>query len=292
MTWNPVGSAHRDPRVGLANSRAPGHDARVMAPILTLPEVESTGILLVIADLHLDLATERGGHHFAVWLGKLEGVTTLAILGDLFDAWVGPAQERMPGAALVLDALRSLSERGVHVLVVHGNRDFLLDASFEARTGARVLRDGFTTTLADGSRAAFVHGDTLCTKDHAYQRLRRVVRSSAVSWLMPRLPLAVGTAIARRLRRASVTAVARKPAEEKTVQRDAADQLARDVRADLLVCGHVHEFRDESLASGARWIVLDAFGGVRDTLLLGERAVVALAARDVGACDCRTLDAP
>lgn len=263
-----------------------------MTPKLTLPEVESSGVLLVIADLHLDLATERGGHDFAVWLGKIRGVATLAILGDLFDAWVGPAQERMPGAALVLDALRSLGERGTRVLVVHGNRDFLLDASFEARTGARVLRDGFTAILADGSRAAFVHGDTLCTKDHAYQRLRRIVRSPAVTWLAPRLPLAVGTAIARRMRRASVSAVARKPVEEKTVQRDAADTLARDVKADLLVCGHVHEFRDETLASGARWIVLDAFGGARDTLLLGERAVVALDASDVGTCDCRTLDAP
>jgi len=263
-----------------------------MSPKLTLPEVESSGVLLVIADLHLDLATERGGRDFALWLGRLSGVTTLAILGDLFDAWVGPAQERMPGAANVLDALRNLGERGTHVVVVHGNRDFLLDASFEARTGARVLRDGFTTTLADGSRAAFVHGDTLCTKDQSYQRLRRVLRSSAVSWLMPRLPLAVGTALARRMRRASVAAVARKPEEEKTVQRDAADLLAREVKADLLVCGHVHEFRDESLASGARWIVLDAFGGVRDTLFLGERVVAALTARDVASRDCRTLDAP
>jgi len=276
----------------LARPRRPGHDACAMVPQLTLPEVESNGVLLVVADLHLDLATERGGHDFAVWLGKLRGVTTLAILGDLFDAWVGPAQERMPGASIVLDALRALTERGTRVLVVHGNRDFLLDATFEARTGARVLRDGFTTILADGSRAAFVHGDTLCTKDLAYQRLRRFVRSPAVAWLAPRLPLAVGTAIARRMRRASVSAVARKPVEEKTVQRDAAEALASEVEADLLVCGHVHEFRDETLASGARWIVLDAFGGARDALLLGDRAVVALAARDVGARDCRTLDAP
>src|SRR5205085_714045 len=152
--------------------------------------------LAVIADLHLDLADPRGGRAFAAWLAALRGVGTLAILGDLFDAWVGPAQARMPGADEVLDALARLSRSGVGVLVVHGNRDFLLDRSFEERTGARVLRDGFTTQLADGSRAAFVHGDTLCTKDVAYQRLRRVVRSKPVAWLAPRMPLFVGVAIA------------------------------------------------------------------------------------------------
>jgi len=259
---------------------------------LDLPEVACAAPVAVIADLHLDLSDERGGREFALWLAKLSGVGTLAILGDLFDAWVGPAQERMPGAEEVLDALARLSKAGTDLLVVHGNRDFLLDASFERRTGARVLRDGFTTRLADGSRAAFVHGDTLCTLDTAYQRLRRVVRSKPVTWLAPRLPLAVGSAIARRLRRASVSAVARKPSEEKSVQRDAAEALARESGADLLVCGHVHEFRDETLAAGARWIVLDAFGGARDALILSERAVVALSARHLAGRDCAGLAVP
>lgn len=259
---------------------------------LDLPEVACASPVVVIADLHLDLADERGGRGFAQWLSGLRGVGALAILGDLFDAWVGPAQERMPGAEEVLDALKRASESGTQLLVVHGNRDFLLDASFERRTGARVLRDGFTTLLADGSRAAFVHGDTLCTRDRAYQRLRRFVRSKPVTWLAPRLPLAVGAAIARRLRRASVSAVARKPSAEKAIQRDAAEALASAARADLLVCGHVHEFRDEELDGRARWIVLDSFGGARDALILSDRAVVALTARDLAHRDCASLAVP
>jgi len=259
---------------------------------LDLPQLACAPPVLVIADLHLDLADERGGTAFALWLAKLQGVGTLAVLGDLFDAWVGPAQQRMPGAEEVLDALARLARAGTAVLVVHGNRDFLLDETFEERTGARVLRDGFTTLLADGSRAAFVHGDTLCTRDVDYQRLRRFVRSKPVTWLAPRLPLFVGTAIARRLRRASVSAVARKPEPEKAIQGDAADALSLAADAELLVCGHVHAFRDEILPSGARWIVLDAFGGARDALILSDRAVVALAARDLAGRDCASLAVP
>jgi UDP-2,3-diacylglucosamine hydrolase len=259
---------------------------------LDLPAVDCAGPLLVVADLHLDVADERGGAACARWLAGLAGVGTLAILGDLFDAWVGPAQARLPGAPAVLDALRALGGRGTPVVVVHGNRDFLLDRSFEARTGARVVRDGFTARLADGSRAAFVHGDTFCTLDRAYLRLRRVVRSRPVAWLAPRLPLPVGTALARRLRRTSVSALARKSAAEKSVQSEAADALARAERAGLVVCGHAHEFRDEPLASGARWIVLDAFGGERDALVLGARGAVAVRARDLPGRDCRSIDVP
>lgn len=259
---------------------------------LDLPDVACATPVVVVADLHLDVADERGGAEFVAWLGSLRGVGTLAILGDLFDAWVGPAQARMPGAPAVLDALAALRARGVGVLVVHGNRDFLLDASFERRTGARVLRDGFATSPGGGQRVVLVHGDTLCTLDTGYQRLRRVVRWRPVTWLAPRLPLAVGAALARRLRRASVRAVAAKPTEAKSVQRDAAEALARSSRATLLVCGHVHAFRDEPLSTGARWIVLDAFGGERDALVLGPRSLVTLASRDLRDRDCTSLLVP
>jgi UDP-2,3-diacylglucosamine hydrolase len=254
-----------------------------------LPEVELATPLVVIADLHLDLGRAEGGEAFARWLEALRGARSLAILGDLFDVWVGPAQARLPGAARVLDALAGLTARGAQVLLVHGNRDFLLDASFERRTGARVLPDGFAAGLPGLGRALFVHGDTLCTLDVGYQRLRRVVRSGPVRWIAPRMPLALGSAVARRLRRASTQAVARKPSEEKSVQRGAADALARGAGAQLLVCGHAHEFRDERLAGGARWIVLDAWGGARDALVATGGGVRALAAAGLAGRDCGAL---
>ena len=55
---------------------------------------------------------------FARWIETLVRVPRLVILGDLFDVWVGPAQERMPGAPRVLDALRALVARGTAVAIV------------------------------------------------------------------------------------------------------------------------------------------------------------------------------
>jgi len=222
----------------------------------------------VIADLHLDLSGGEGARHFLRWLAGLGGVPHLVVLGDLFDVWVGPAQERMPQGPVVLDALLELVARGTALSVVHGNRDFLLDASFERRTGARVLRDGFVGIAPEGRRILCIHGDELCTQDRGYQRLKKVVRSRPVTALAPRLPLALGAWVARRLRRASVQAVAEKLPAERSMQVAACRSLAGLHAADAVVCGHAHGFRDVRIESGARWIVLDAFGGEHDLLVV------------------------
>lgn len=235
---------------------------------------------LVIADLHLDVSSRAGTRGFEGWLARLGDVPRLVILGDLFDVWVGPAQARLEGAPAVLDAVQSLVRRGTAVEIVPGNRDFLLDASFEERTGARLHAEGFVGLAPDvdhrsTQRILFVHGDTLCTLDRGYQRLRRVLRSKPVRWFAPRVPLAIGTRVARRLRRASVRAVAQKLPEEKSIQTDAVVAAARGLSSSLLVCGHAHAFRDERLAGGAlRFVVLDAFGGPRDVLRLANGGVM------------------
>ncbi len=246
-----------------------------MHAVAEIPLVAGT---LCIADLHLDVAEPEGGDAFVRFLSNLDGVPRLVILGDLFDVWVGPAQATLPGAPAVLDALQRLARAGTAVDLVPGNRDFLLDRSFEERTLVRLHAEGFVGVQGHG-RILFVHGDTLCTRDHAYQRLRRVLRSKPVGWLAPRVPLSIGTRVARRLRRASVRAVAAKLPDEKSIQREAVVDAARAARASTLVCGHAHAFRDETLEGGLRFLVLDAFGGARDVLCFEEDDVRAKSSR-------------
>jgi UDP-2,3-diacylglucosamine hydrolase len=230
----------------------------------------------VIADLHLDLGRADGAEPFLRWLGSISDLPRLVVLGDLFDVWVGPAQERMPGAPAVLDALRSLVSRGTSVDIVHGNRDFLLDASFAARTGAKVHPRGVIGRIdragvgEPAERVVLLHGDELCTRDKAYQRLKLIVRSRPVTGLAPHLPLPVATFIARALRRTSVRALETKPPDTKILQEAACRWHAFAYHAGTVVCGHAHAFRDMRLATGPRWIVLDAFGGDRDVLEVGR----------------------
>lgn len=229
-----------------------------------LPEVDLSGPLSVIADLHLDPFDEGRCGRFADWTRELPE-PQLIVMGDLFDAWVGPAHERAPGAQRVIEAFRAVADRG-EVLVLQGNRDFLLGESFEEKSGARVLPDGCIGRRPNGERVLFLHGDELCTKDLAYQRLRRITHSRFVQWLGPRVPLVLSRRIARRMRRASERAITLKLPEDKAIQEDAARARAAAHGCVTLVCGHVHVARDEALEGGPRWLILDAFGGRRDLL--------------------------
>lgn len=235
-------------------------------PARDLPIIELAAGSLAIADLHLDPSAVEPCSSFLSFADAIHGIPALLILGDFYDAWVGRAHASLPGAAATIAALARLSASGTDVHVLHGNRDFLLDESFERLTGSRVHPRGMHTRLPGGSRCVWIHGDELCTLDHAYQRLRKIVRSAPVRSVSRAMPLPVGRAIARRLRSASTRAVAGKAPEEKSIQIEAAQRWAAELDVTRLVCGHAHEHRILELGGGATLTVLDAFGGPHDLL--------------------------
>lgn len=223
---------------------------------------------VAISDLHLDPESLEKSVGFIDWIEKLD-VPRLLVLGDLFDYWVGPFHLAKEGARAVVAGLRALTGRGTRLELLRGNRDFLLEERFERASGATVHPEGLLGDLEGGERVLFLHGDELCTRDLAYQRLRRVTHSRWLQALGPRLPHWASGRIARRLRRASVRAVAAKLPEEKALQADACREAARGAGAATVVCGHAHVPRDERLEGGPRWIVLGAFAGDRDLLRVG-----------------------
>src|ERR1700722_365640 len=133
--------------------------------------------ILFISDLHIDAARPDITGQFVQFLGgAASGAEALYILGDLFESWVG---DDAPDAGQdeALDAIRSLTARGVPCFVMHGNRDFLLGETFCKRSGAQLLPDPLIMTLF-GEPVLVTHGDALCTDDRAYQRLRATVRDA------------------------------------------------------------------------------------------------------------------
>ncbi len=238
---------------------------------MTPPErIELSRGSLVIGDLHLDLEREEGIEPFLAWLGRVAGCPRIVILGDLFEYWFGMAQARCPGGRRVLGALAALGGAGTAVDVVPGNRDFLLGRRFERASGCRVRPGGLIAETPGDGPALLLHGDELCTRDRAYLRMRRVLRSAPVRFLGPRMPRAMGRWGARRLRRASTRAVEAKPDLDTALQPEACRAFARTHGVRTVVCGHAHVFRDEDLGpDGPRWLVVGAFGGPGDTFTVG-----------------------
>ena len=223
---------------------------------------------LVVGDLHLDVFDDECVDRCCAWLAGLEGVPQLIILGDLFEFWVGDRQLSIPGASRIAAALKALCARGTSVHVLHGNRDFLLGAQFASASGVSIWPRGLVGESRWG-RTLFLHGDELCTSDVGYQRLRLVLRSRWLTWLVRRLPLTVQLALARRLRRASVRAQAHKQAPVVVMDPQAAEERSEANLSELIVCGHAHKAQDQSLGK-VRWLVVDAWGGERDCVRADE----------------------
>ncbi|WP_018693605.1 UDP-2,3-diacylglucosamine diphosphatase [Algicola sagamiensis] len=107
----------------------------------------------------------------------------LYILGDFFEVWVGDDDDSSLHKEVAI-TLRQLSDGGVPVFFIHGNRDFLLGKSYATQSGMKLLPEESIIDLY-GERVLIMHGDSLCTQDLAYQKFRKKSRS----WWWPRLML-------------------------------------------------------------------------------------------------------
>ena len=157
---------------------------------------------LFISDLHLDAERPQITRLFGEFIdGEARGADALYILGDLFEAWVGDDDPSETGA-FVAGKLRALSDAGVPVSFIRGNRDFLLGAGFAERAGMTILPDPAVVML-HGAPTLLMHGDLLCTDDVAYQQFRAQTREPNWQAQFLAQPLAARLAFAQRARAAS-----------------------------------------------------------------------------------------
>lgn len=220
--------------------------------------------LFFISDLHLSDAIPRTVEAFEHFIRVTAAdADSVFILGDLFEFWVGDdvlnANVQGPRAAFVrrMTALmHTLSERGIALYVMHGNRDFLLGKGFMRAAGAWALPDPFVIT-AFGTRIAVAHGDALCTADSGYQRFRRFARNPLAQQVFLSLPLKLRLSIAERMRSNSDEGRVRPVNPKYDVTSEAVTQLLAETNTHTLIHGHTHLPERHRLADGVRWVMPD-----------------------------------
>jgi UDP-2,3-diacylglucosamine hydrolase len=163
-------------------------------------------VILFISDLHLAPQAPGVTRIFLDFLGgRARDAEQLFILGDLFDVWPGDDCIDDQGDDFyrtIVGALRALSDSGVGLSLMHGNRDFLIGGEFAQRSGARPLPDPYVLSLPDW-QFVLSHGDLLCTDDTDYQAFRAEVRDPVWRVAFLNKPLAERRAIAVALRQQS-----------------------------------------------------------------------------------------
>jgi UDP-2,3-diacylglucosamine hydrolase len=219
---------------------------------------------LFISDLHLTEERPEANERFFSFIEESASrAGSLYILGDLFEYWIGDDDLQAPFHAVIAGFLRRLSDSGVAVHLMHGNRDFLMAQAFAGATGANLVADPTVLELG-GVRTLLMHGDTLCTDDADYQDWRRVARSAAWQREFLARPLEERRRIIFELRERSRDAIRRKTPEIMDVNPAAVRKAFQDHDATRLIHGHTHRpghhFHEIDGRRCERWVLPDWYG--------------------------------
>lgn len=212
---------------------------------------------LFISDLHLSEAIPHTVAAFERFIRvTADQADSVFILGDLFEYWIGDDMLADPFIARMTALMHTLSERGIALYVMHGNRDFLLGKRFMKAASAIWLPDPIAIT-AFGTRIALAHGDALCTDDRGYQIFRKFARNRLAQMLFLAWPLRWRRALAENMRRKSEAGRERPALPRYDVTPRGVAALFRRSRAITIVHGHTHRPARHQEPGGLRWVLPD-----------------------------------
>lgn len=193
-----------------------------------------------ISDLHLTPTRPVGLKLFQDFLAQqAPDVDSLYILGDLFEFWIGDDAAVQLGADQCLSALRQLSDQGLNLYFMSGNRDFLIGEQFADTTGCQLLNEPTVIEL-DGQPVLLLHGDSLCTDDIEHQSFRKTVDDP--KWRQQFLAMTIEQrlAMAQDARNQSQLHQMAVSMEIMDVTQSAVKRAMTDAGVSTLIHGHTH----------------------------------------------------
>ncbi|MSR17210.1 MAG: UDP-2,3-diacylglucosamine diphosphatase [Methylococcaceae bacterium] len=196
-------------------------------------------MILFISDLHLSFDKPKITRHFIHFLRtKARASNAVYILGDLFDAWVGDDDFTAPNAQ-VRSELKQLTDSGVEVYLLRGNRDFLIGERFARGTGV-ILLDDYAVIELENERTLLTHGDLLCSDDLPYQAFRAKSRSPEWQQNVLSKPLWLRLCAARWYRLCSFFHKQKKSNYVMDVNQSTVEKLMQQHQCTRLIHGHTH----------------------------------------------------
>lgn len=208
-----------------------------------------------LSDIHLRSNEERNGQILLRFLHSLQqsdpDKTQLFLLGDIFDLWIGGSSFFADKFKPLIDALKTLRERGLRIVYIEGNHDVHIEGFFEKKLGIDVFVEAQYYQI-NNLTLRLEHGDLINRHDEAYLKYRRLIRNP---WLRPLKDIVPGALWDWAGTRASKKS--RAQSSHYRVQNEA--RLIQMIREhavhvhkteppfDVIISGHMHVFDDHKI---------------------------------------------
>jgi UDP-2,3-diacylglucosamine hydrolase len=223
---------------------------------------------LIIADLHLTQVENDKIELFNQFCTEYASkVDQLFILGDLFNTWIGDdiSLNTYQSITTILARLTQVTQ----VFVMAGNRDFLLSNTFEKETGCKIIKEPHLLNHNENNYL-LIHGDSLCTDDVDYQKLKKVLRNPIIQFIFLHLPKNMRLKLTGQLRKKSIEAQSYKSEKIMDVNQLAIDELMTKYPNTDLIHGHTHRQNTHKMERYTRYVLGDWKNNQGNAIKLGE----------------------
>jgi UDP-2,3-diacylglucosamine hydrolase len=223
---------------------------------------------LIISDLHLTYVEVDKVKFFNKFCnGYASKADQLFILGDLFNIWLGD-DVSISSYKEIISTLKKLTEE-TKVFVMVGNRDFLLSHKFEVETGCKLIKEPYILEH-NTKKFLLIHGDSLCTDDVNYQKLKKVLRNPIAKFIFLHLPKNIRLKLTGQLRKKSVEAQSYKSEKIMDVNQLTVDKLMSKYPEYNLIHGHTHRQNTHTMDGYTRYVLGDWDHGKGNAIKLSE----------------------
>lgn len=167
----------------------------------------------------------------------------LVLLGDLFYYYFENRRRTIKRFSWLTDALAENARRWHSIVLLRGNRDFLLGETNVLPRDLLVAGDYLLMNLPS-RRALITHGDLFLKGSHGYYAFRRFMRSGASRAFTRNISPALGVKLADGLRWISFRANSGRPFEPPDLEK--IQKAADEFRSDTVIFGHFHKTLEPS----------------------------------------------
>ena len=195
---------------------------------------------LFISDLHLQENQPEITQLFFKFLHDCDAsIDAIYILGDLFEAWIGD-DDNTHFHQQIMAAMQAVTQKGTPIYFLHGNRDFLIGKHFLRETGCQLLTTEAKISVY-GTAILLMHGDTLCTRDSAYLKWRKISHHPILNKLLFLYwPLTFRRQFAKKMREKSAHYTQSATREIMDVTQAEVEHIMQKHAVQFLIHGHTH----------------------------------------------------